>query len=116
MAVEAHETEPGKVYRRTRRGTPGTYFKRPKTLTAAKFVKRLRRKVHLYSRDVWLLHLAKAHPEYILLIRYSRGTCSVSGRFEVKAYILVPPDMRLRVVKSPPGYKERWNAVATERS
>ncbi len=104
MAVDAHETVPVRLYRRTQPTSPGRYFKRPK-LTAAKLVAKLRRLANPHTRDVWLIMQHKRHPDYILLVSYSRGTDPMTReRYEIKGYALVPPDMRLRAVASPPGY------------
>lgn len=106
MAVDAHETVPGCIYRRTRGARPGHYFTRPK-LTDAKLAAKLRRLANPFTRDVWLLMQHKQHPEYILLMSLNRGTDPLTGdRYETKFYVLVPPDMRLREVASPPGYRE----------
>jgi hypothetical protein len=107
MAVTlAHQTTPGCYYRRTTFSQPGVYYTRPKTTKKTNpgaWVARL-----VTKRDplgsYWSLRL-KAVPDSVLLCLYHRGTSTFTGeRWEVKRYVLVPPDFRLRQVKTRPGY------------
>ncbi len=105
VANRADEAEAGRIYRRTRGASRGTYFVRPKT-TASAYIARLRRKSNPWTRDVWLIMRLKADPTMILLKRYTRGTDFITGeRWEFMAYTLVPADLKLREVQSKPGYK-----------
>jgi|APSaa5957512622_1039677.scaffolds.fasta_scaffold372510_1 hypothetical protein len=105
MALTAAETETGKIYRRTRNSYPGTYYKRP-NLSVAKFIARLRRRANPLCREVFMLQQHRSHPDLVLLSRYNRGTDPLTGdRYEYQAYVFVQPEMMLREVAKPPGYR-----------
>jgi hypothetical protein len=112
MALTAAETETGKIYRRTRLTHAGHFYKRPR-LRVVKLIARILRQGNPLCRDLFLVRMHQDHPDFILLSRYHRGTDPFTDeRFEVHAYVLVPPDMVLREVRKPPGYKERLTAKA----
>ena len=104
--VLAKDAEAGVVYRRTTHVNPGTYYmkvKETKRMNPRAWVDRL-----VLKRDplggFWFQTL-KARPDSVLMARYIRGKCSTTGeKWEHKKLTLVPPDMRLRAVKTRPGY------------
>ena len=106
--VLADHTEPGSYYRRTMvSNTAGTYYMRPKhtkRMNPRAWVNKLVEKGD--PLGTYWAHTLKANPDFVLRCRYHRGISSFTlERWEVKRYILVPPDMRFRQVKTRPGYK-----------
>lgn len=108
MATTADQTEPGRIYRRTRlNGGPGqSYYMRPKTTTAAQFIKRLRKQANPKCSDMFLLRMFRSNPALVLLKRYIRGfDFMTEQKWEISDYVLVDPEYRFREVKSKPGYR-----------
>lgn len=110
MAIEALAATKGKMYRRTRNEKDGGYF-RTSTKTIQKHIAHIQRKVRrtaLTTREVSLILEHQAKPTWVLMRRYLRGTDPFTGdKYEVKHHVLVPPDLRLREIAKPPGYKTK---------
>ena len=96
-------TVPRAYYRRTRQTMPGVYYMRPARGKPAAMVAKMEARGHplaCYWRSI-----LKRHPDAVLLKQYHRGRCSVTGeRWTVTRKVLVPPDLKLRQVKRPPGF------------
>ena len=111
MAIRADQTEPGRVYRTTRRSCvlPGAFYMRPERATAAKLVTRLRKRGNAVSgHDMALIQDYRRDPSRILLRQYVRGIDSTTGqRYERVRYVLFPADYTVREVAKKPGYKVR---------
>lgn len=104
MALDANKTRPGRIYRRTRDASPGTYFIRP-WLDATALMARLRRKGAPMSREIYLVNQFKRDPTLVLMQCHLRGTDPFTRqRFETKTYMLIPRDYRFREVQQKPSY------------
>ena len=104
--IEAKDTVPGRTYRPTKVTylTHNTYYTRPKQ-SAAEYIRRIEKRINRANgREASQVLEFRRNPDMILLVRRSRGTDPMSGRYETTAKLLVKPDYRLREVKSKPGY------------
>jgi len=118
--VKAEDTQPGRFYRPTRINdiNAGTFYTRPKTLTAAKYTARLHKRTRpLTIRETFQCQEYRANPDVVLFTRHMRGFDAVAQRrYEIRGYVLMPPDYMIREVKSRPGYTERQARKRQERS
>ena len=104
--ILAKDTVPGKCYRRTRGAAKGVFYTRPARSAEAHAAKLKKKGTSVMGNEMSLLLSWREDKSLILLRRHNRGTDPFSGnRFEVKTWILVDPDLRLRELKAKPGYK-----------
>jgi len=104
MAISASQAERGVIYRRTRNA--GREYLVVHRLGAKTLMARLSKRYNsLNGREMYLLSMLTAHPDWPLFLRCRRGTDHTTGRkYESKHPTLLPPDTRLRAVQSKPGY------------
>ena len=106
MAISASEAQPDRLYRLTRGGGENEYY----TLhpwPVERMVRKLSaRRSSLKIPMVSLLCRLVGEPGLVLFNRHMRGTDPLTGkRYETVAVAAFAPDIRLREVKSPPGYR-----------
>jgi len=105
MAIDARDAEAGKVYRVTRGAMDGTYYTLHKGCRK-KLTQRLqKRRNALNGQQMGLLVSLLRKPDWPVFTWHHRGTDPFTGeKFEVTNTQVLPPDLRLREVKSKPGY------------
>ncbi len=108
--IAAIDTEPGKFYRKSRPCETGGshYYVRPR-LTAKAWAKRMEKKYNAMKGNEMHHYSAwKRNKKMVLMQSRIRGLCPISGeRYELKNYVMMDPDTRLREVKKPPGFTRK---------
>ncbi len=109
MAINASEAMPGRYYRPTVCQFAGIYYVRPKPSrrnSPRAFVDRM-----VAKRDPlggYWFQILKAHPGAVLMREHHRGLSTTTGeRWEITRTVLLVPTLRLREVKTRPGYTGR---------
>jgi hypothetical protein len=94
------------VYRQTRCAHKNSYFQVYKP-GRDKLIRRWeRRGAKLAGREAGLLGLLKKNPHLVPYYWHFRGTDMITGeRFEVKKIFLLDPEIKLREIKTKPGYR-----------
>lgn len=105
MAINASEAEVGKVYRVTQGATKGSYYTVPKQ-KRDKLIRRLqKRRNGLNGQQMGLLAALLRKPDWPVFVWHLRGTDPFTGnKFEITKTQVLPPTLRLREVKTKPGY------------
>jgi hypothetical protein len=105
MAINASEAETDKVYRVTQGATRGSYYTVYKQ-KRGKLIQRLqKRRNGLNGQQMSLLTTLVRKPDWPVFIWHLRGTDPFTGnKFEIKNTQVLPPTLRLREVKTKPGY------------
>lgn len=100
--VAAKDMVPETAYRYSK--TPAVFYVVLKTLTVAKLKKRLEKKYQkLDGQSVALLFQIRKSDDLILAVAVRR--CRIDGqKREIKRYVLLDPDTKMRKLKSFPGW------------
>ena len=105
--LKVKDTEHGRYYRQSRPDDTGgnSYYVRPK-LTAKAWAKRMEKKYNAMKGNEMHHFMAWRQNKSMILMQVRiRGKCSVSGeRYELRNYVMMDPETKLREVKKPPGY------------
>ena len=108
--IAVKDTEPGKFYRQSRPCETGGnhYYVRPK-LTARTWARRMEKKYNAMKGNEMHHYMAwKRNEGMILMQSRVRGHDTISGqRYELRNYVMMDPETRLREVKKPPGFTRK---------
>jgi hypothetical protein len=106
MAIHAADAVPAQVYRPTRNQFFDNAYYKLHRWSVETLIRRLEKKgLRANGREKGLLATAMRHPDWPLFVWYLRGTTLFGERWEIKTPMLLPPDTRLRAVKTKPRYR-----------
>ena len=107
--IQAKDAEPGKMYRMTKltQTSHNDWYVRPE-MSAQEYVDRLKKLHHGVSgKEMFHLGMFKSRPDVVLFVRYSRGTDTFNGKYEVCDKVFFPPDQKLREIDCKPGFRRQ---------